>query len=106
MVDYKIEEYVDDDDVEDIPGFNRPNPEQDEGGLKTPKHGNEEVDEETAQNNDNSRWSRSTQKNYTTGQWPALGSLSYQWEDNEEEKHDEEYDSTEEEAMAYLRAVR
>lgn len=51
-----------------------------------------------------SAWSRGeARKNNTTGQWPALGSLSYSWEDEGDE---EDFDSEEEEAMAYLRAVR
>lgn len=48
-------------------------------------------------------FSRGVTRNVATGQWPALGSLSYQYDEDEE---DGEYDSTEEEAMAYLRAVR
>lgn len=42
-------------------------------------------------------------KNETTNQKPALGSLSYQWEGEDD---DSEYVSEEDEAMAYLRAVR
>ncbi|KAK5113173.1 hypothetical protein LTR85_010991 [Meristemomyces frigidus] len=48
-------------------------------------------------------FSRGVTKNISTGQWPALGSLSYQYDEDEDE---DGYDSTEEEAMAYLRAVR
>lgn len=42
-------------------------------------------------------------KNEATNQKPALGSLSYQWEGDDD---DSEYVSEEDEAMAYLRAVR
>jgi hypothetical protein len=61
-----------------------------------------EQDEELPAN-DTTLWNRSVSKNIHTGQWAALGSLSYQFEDWEE---DEEFESEEEEAMAYLRAVR
>ena len=68
---------------------------------------NEEVEDFGGQkpgDTDNqSLFTRGARKNNFTGQWPALGSLSYSWEDGEEE---EEYDSEQEEAMAYLRAVR
>ena len=53
--------------------------------------------------NDDSLWSRKVRKNDATGQWAALGSLSYQWEDGGE---DDQYDSEEAEAMSYLQAVR
>ena len=53
--------------------------------------------------NEASLWLRPTGRNISTGQWAALGSLSYQYDDDEEE---EEYGSEEEDAMAYLRAVR
>lgn len=67
----------------------------------------EEVEQEEEQAvNDASLWLRSTTKNPATGQWATLGSLSYQWEEDEYDEEDEEYDSTEEEAMSYLRAVR
>ncbi|KAK5164231.1 uncharacterized protein LTR77_009925 [Saxophila tyrrhenica] len=42
-------------------------------------------------------------KNQSTGQWPALGSVAYAWEDQEEP---EDFESDEDEAMAYLRGVR
>lgn len=48
---------------------------------------------------------RTTRRNETTGQWAALGSLSYQWDDDDY-VDEEEYDSAEEDARAYLRAVR
>lgn len=40
-----------------------------------------------------------------TGQRPALGTIEYQWDDNDGVE-DPEYDSEEAEAMAYLKAVR
>lgn len=42
-------------------------------------------------------------RNEKCNQYPQLGLVSFQWD---EEDEDEEYDSTTEEAMAYLRAVR
>jgi hypothetical protein len=51
-----------------------------------------------------SSWTPSAKRNYATGQWPALGSLSYQWEDEEEPGSDQ--DSAEDEAMEYLKSVR
>ena len=44
-------------------------------------------------------------KNQATNQRPALGSLAFQWEDGDA-VNEEEYDSTGEEAMSYLQAVR
>ncbi|KAI7237877.1 hypothetical protein KC330_g2934 [Hortaea werneckii] len=52
------------------------------------------------------RSNRNVRRNELTGQTPAIGSLSYQWEEDEDGEVDDDYDSTEEEAMAYLRAVR
>ncbi|KAI7158661.1 hypothetical protein KC349_g4653 [Hortaea werneckii] len=49
---------------------------------------------------------RNVRRNELTGQMPAIGSLSYQWEEDEDGEIGDDYDSTEEEAMAYLRAVR
>lgn len=63
--------------------------------------GLDEVEEEDRVTNEASLWTRGIRRNDTTGQWAALGSLSYQWEEDEEN-----YDSEEEEAMSYLRAVR
>ncbi|KAK4555403.1 hypothetical protein LTR86_007700 [Recurvomyces mirabilis] len=57
-------------------------------------------------NNQRSHYKRGTTKNAITGQWPALGSLAYQWDDEGEGEDVEIYDSAEEEAMAYLKAVR
>jgi hypothetical protein len=62
----------------------------------------DEQDEQRA--NQASLWTRGgVRKNEYTGQWAALGSLAYQYEGGEE---DEEFESEEEEAMAYLRGVR
>lgn len=56
------------------------------------------------------KWGRTVSRNVATGQWPALGSLAYQWDeecDGEEWKEDEEqFSGSDEEAMAYLREVR
>ncbi|TKA74682.1 hypothetical protein B0A55_04712 [Friedmanniomyces simplex] len=64
--------------------------------------GSKKTDEEP---NESGIFSRGTTKDPTTGQWPALGSTPYQWEEEEDEEGFV-YESTEEEAMAYLRAVR
>lgn len=46
-------------------------------------------------------------RNSATNQKPALGSLAYQFEDNDDDDDDgAEYPSEEDEAMAYLKAVR
>ncbi|KAK5133475.1 hypothetical protein LTR08_007717 [Meristemomyces frigidus] len=49
------------------------------------------------------KFSRGVTRNVTTGQMPAIGTLAYQWDEDDE---DRQYESAEEEAMAYLRAVR
>lgn len=49
---------------------------------------------------------RKPTRNEITGMWPALGSLSTQRGNESEGEDAESYDSTEEEAMAYLKAVR
>lgn len=50
---------------------------------------------------------RGPRRNESTGQFPALGSLSYQWENEAGDGEDgEDEDNTQAEAMAYLRAVR
>ena len=93
---YKIEEYPDEEEAED-------------GASSDKSLDDEDVEivvgnDDTPRKNEDTLWTRAgLRKDYTTGQWPALGPLSYQWGDGEEE---EEYDSTEEEAMQYLRAVR
>lgn len=105
---YEIPPYPEEGDNESVyagkdgsggPGSFTADPEED-GELE------EIVDEKaTGTSNNPVAYSRQTLKNEVTGQWPALGALSYQW-DEEEEGEVGEYDSTEEEAMAYLRAVR
>ena len=59
---------------------------------------------EESHTNEAGLWLRPTVKNNSTGQWAAIGSLSYQYEDDYDEE--EEFASEEEEAMAYLRSVR
>ena len=49
-------------------------------------------------------FSRTVSKNQSTNQWPALGSLSFEFDEDADEVS--EHDSDEAEAMAYLRAVR
>ncbi|KAK3670719.1 hypothetical protein LTR78_009411 [Recurvomyces mirabilis] len=65
-----------------------------------------EISTNEQSNNQRSHYKRSTTKNAITGQWPAIGSLAYQWDDEGEGEGVESYDSAEEEAMAYLKAVR
>lgn len=109
LLDRAVSSYAD--DIQDDRGF------QAKEGAESTHNGHEEdpveeqgegsngyVDEEEEPPvNDTTLWNRSVSKNIHTGQWAALGSLSYQFEDWEEE---EEFVSEEEEAMAYLRAVR
>lgn len=68
--------------------------------------GSEEGETQDQVVNDSSLWARRTTKNSSTGQWAALGSLNYQWDEDEDEYEEEDYASEEEEAMSYLRAVR
>ncbi|KAK4893384.1 hypothetical protein LTR27_008280 [Elasticomyces elasticus] len=49
-------------------------------------------------------FSRSTGRDPTTGQWPAIGTAILNWNDDSDE--DVEFEAAEDEAMAYLRAVR
>ena len=66
---------------------------------------NEEA-QDVPHKNEDSLWTRGgTRKNVSTNQWPALGSLSFQWEDDDEGE-DEGSDGTEADAMEYLRTVR
>jgi hypothetical protein len=62
------------------------------------------VEKQPQSTSERSSWTPSAKRNYATGQWPALGSLSYQWEDEEEAGSDQ--DSAEDEAMEYLKSVR
>ncbi|TKA31177.1 hypothetical protein B0A54_14312 [Friedmanniomyces endolithicus] len=71
--------------------------------LEEETEGSERVDERP---NDSGLFSRATAKDSTTGQWPALGSRMRQWNEEQDEEEDAEYDSTEDAAMAYLRAVK
>jgi hypothetical protein len=89
-----------------------------EGSKQTESH-EEEADEDADEDDskdevaaeqqpqiisERSSWTPSAKRNYATGQWPALGSLSYQWEDELESGSDQE--SAEDEAMEYLKSVR
>lgn len=105
VANYKIEEYVDHEGVEDLNTTHVPGREE-AHGTEPLRRDDLDEGEDTQRKNKGPLWSRETLKNQATGQWLALGSLSYQWEDGEDFGEEEEYDSTEEEAMAYLRAVR
>ncbi|KAK5686733.1 hypothetical protein LTR17_026887 [Elasticomyces elasticus] len=61
----------------------------------------EKAPEEKA--NEPGLFSRSTGRDPTTGQWPAIGTAISNWDESDE---DVEYEAAEDEAMAYLRAVR
>lgn len=76
-----------------------------EGGAEEAddKAEEDDLDDQQPRTNDDSLWNRPISKNAYTGQWAAIGSLSYQYEDEEEQ---EDFESEEEDAMAYLRAVR
>ena len=106
--DYKIEEYPDEDEESSTHAQSDEPPGVREDDAEAVQDGLGDGDQAGAPKHDKPTFSRASHKNDATGQWPALGSLSYQWEDEEEEekKEDDEYDSTEEEAMAYLRSVR
>ena len=98
---YEIANYSDEDQNDDvaIDGSAECERQSQHALEEAETHGTKE-----AISNDSAMWSRTVTKNIFTGQWAALGSLSFQWEDGDEE--DEEFESEEEEAMAYLRAVR
>ena len=98
---YQIAPYGDDDDVDDKDATVL----QDDG---TAAKVEEDLPVESKAKKENKNWSKPVTKSHElTGQWPALGSLSYQYDgEYDDGEVDEEYDSTEEEAMAYLRAVR
>ena len=107
-VDYRIEEYPEDDgDGARNTTAHPTNHDVHVGFAEGPEQ--QEADdahkakEDDAAGNDDSLWTRGARKNSTTGQWAVLGSLAFQ---NEDERENEDYDSTEEEAMAYLRSVR
>lgn len=100
--DYEIAEYPDEDLPPKEPSASS-SKHEDEDNEGAEEDG-EEDDEGYNHRNDDSLWVRGQRRNMLTGQWAALGSLSYQWE--EDECEEEAYDSTEEEAMSYLRSVR
>jgi len=102
---YEIATYRDDD--EQSSEEEDPNVMEDVGSPKQPELVEREVAspaETTRKKNDRPQ-KKAVQRHSETGQWPALGSLSYQWDDGEEGPY-EEHDSATEEAMAYLRGVR
>ena len=101
--DYTIAPYPDDDD-EYVP-----EPLEEHVAEEAPALVQDESSEISANeqsNNRRSHYKPSTFRNAITGQWPALGSLAFQWDDEGEGEDVESYDSVEEEAMAYLKAVR
>nr|POE89962.1 hypothetical protein CFP56_20431 [Quercus suber] len=110
LADYKIVEYGDDDEEEEhrdeLPysvGSQRKSQKKAYAARGVDTHKNEAKDSK-------SKWNRPVLRNEATGQWPALGSLRYQWDEEHDEENvyedDEQHASSDEEAMAYLRAVR
>ncbi|WPH01423.1 Survival motor neuron (SMN) interacting protein 1 (SIP1) [Acrodontium crateriforme] len=70
--------------------------------------GNEQENSERLHEGHSKRQSAVVRRNPTTNQLPALGSLSYQWDEDDGDEYaaDGRDDAEEDEAMAYLRAVR
>ncbi|KAI7290608.1 hypothetical protein KC340_g17345, partial [Hortaea werneckii] len=95
VADYQIPSY-DDDEEDDGPADQF----ADETGAAVNRSPEPVAQQEKGRSN------RNVRRNELTGQMPAIGSLSYQWEEDEDGEIGDDYDSTEEEAMAYLRAVR
>ena len=95
--DYKITAYIESDDEEAVTAV-APTASEQQSELQDP-------DEAKTFKQNGGRVKTSGRhvatRNAATGQYPALGSASYSWEDEEEEAESEEN-----EAMAYLRAVR
>ncbi|KAI6866300.1 hypothetical protein KC323_g4016 [Hortaea werneckii] len=124
LLSYGSDEEQDDDNVEQPTGTGHPGAvDANVANYQIPSYDDEEDDEPASQVADETaatvngtpelvaqqekgRSNRNVRRNELTGQMPAIGSLSYQWEEDEDGEIDDDYDSTEEEAMAYLRAVR
>ncbi|KAI7197465.1 hypothetical protein D0869_11746 [Hortaea werneckii] len=123
LLSYGSDEEQDDDDVEQPTGTGHPGAvDANVADYQIPSYDEEDdgpadqVADETAAavngspepvaQQEKGRSNRNVRRNELTGQMPAIGSLSYQWEEDEDGEIDDDYDSIEEEAMAYLRAVR
>jgi hypothetical protein len=79
--------------------------------IEVTKNGGELQEEADERPEGTGKFMRSASKNPITGQWPALGSLAYSYDDEEEGEGpggdgQESDEGDDEEAMAYLRAVR
>lgn len=111
LTNYKIVEYLDDEEEEE----EMKEKSKDQGPKDKSKQAvvHKQADavratEEPTSKVMKAKWSRAVHKNEATGQWPALGSLTYQWDeeyDNDDEEM-EQLSGSDDEAMAYLRAVR
>lgn len=105
--DYEIPVYPEEDEAE---AEDTPQQKAELGAVDVVEEVEDELKEQ--RHGGNSLWSRTVSRNPSTGQWPALGSLSYQQDAEDEEgavdddEDSEEYDNDEDEAMAYLRSVR
>ena len=94
---YEIAEYLEDDGVAVAENVGDPVSAIANGAVS------EVAEDSTHRGDGRAKSSRAVTRNVTTGQAPAIGTLAYQWDEDDEEG---EYESAEEEAMAYLRAVR
>lgn len=109
IANYQMDEYPEDDEDEATIGAERSrevegDPEiYDEAAEQDEGEDEEESPEQNKKSEASKKWGNSVKKNERTNQFPQLGLVSYQWDDEDE---DEEYDSATEEAMAYLRGVR
>lgn len=108
IANYQMEEYPDEEEEDVKLGAERPvqrdaKPETGDNPGEEQEDEGEERPSQNRQNRTSKKWANSVKRNERTNQYPQLGLMSYQWDEEDEE---EEYDSTTEEAMAYLRAVR
>ncbi|KAK4495462.1 hypothetical protein PRZ48_013793 [Zasmidium cellare] len=102
---YQIDEYPEDEENVTV-GAERPIETGEE--AKTPEdqqytHKKVESSRQAQHGKASTKWGANVRRNEKTNQYPQLGLVSFSWD---EEDQDEDYDSTTEEAMAYLRAVR
>lgn len=102
---YQIDEYPEDEENVTV-GAERPIETGEE--TKTPDaqqytHKKVESNQQAQHSKASTKWGANVKRNERTNQYPQLGLVSFSWD---EEDQDEDYDSTTEEAMAYLRAVR
>lgn len=103
VANYQMDEYPDDEQESEA---NADSPVSQSSPAQRQRHANRKEGGDSAvrpQHGQRSNLNAEIKKNKSTNQVPSLGLLSYAYDDDAE---DEEYDSTTEEAMAYLKAVR